>query len=302
MDGLQGEAAPEVKVTTGDKVHAGDGAGQQGAGDGEKQYNEVEVLAMKMGWNPEHNEDSGRPFKSADQYIIDSKQIQDTTVKTLNSLKTTNEELVAGMKNLKTTYTKVAEVEKARIDNEIIGLKEKRDVHIENSDKGKVKEVDGQIENLQKSKKDMDETVVQQQTQIGTGDFKVKSAQWMADNSWYGENAEMTNYIDAQSERFRGLPDDTYFEKLSEAAMTMFPEAFKGKTLPGQKPVAGQQTQQQAVVGGQTRQSGPGAKQKFTIQDLSDDQQKFAKFYEKQGVMSVQEYVDEQVKIGNIQR
>jgi hypothetical protein len=204
------------------------------------------------------------------------------------------------MKNLKTTYTKVAEVEKARIDNEIISLKEKRDVHIENSDKGKVKEVDGQIENLQKSKKDMDETVVQQQSQIGTGDFKAKSAQWMTDNPWYGKNVEMTNYIDAQSERFRGLPDDTYFEKLSESAMTMFPESFKKQVLPGQKTVAGQQTQQQAVVGGQVRQSVPGAKQKFTIQDLSPDQQKFARFYEKQKVMTAQEYVDEQVKIGNI--
>ena len=67
------------------------------AGGGEKQYNEVEVLAMKMGWNPEHDENSGRPFKSADQYIIDSKQIQETTVKTLNSLKTTNEQLVADL-------------------------------------------------------------------------------------------------------------------------------------------------------------------------------------------------------------
>ena len=302
MNELAGKAAPEVKVITGDKPLAGDGTGvQKEAGGGEKQYDKVELLAMKMGWNPEHDENSGRPFKSADQYIIDSKQIQDTTVKTLNSLKTTNEQLVAGMKNLKTTYTKVAEVEKARIDNEIVSLKEKRDVHIENSDKGKVKEVDGQIENLQKSKKDMDETVVQQQAgqQIGTGDFKEKSAQWMADNPWYGKNVEMTNYIDAQSERFRGLPDDTYFEKLSESAMTMFPGEFKGQVLPGQKQVAGQQAQQQAVVGGQTRQTGPGAKQKFTIQDLSPDQQKFAKFYEKQKVMTEQEYVDEQVKIGN---
>ncbi|MBW1845539.1 MAG: hypothetical protein JRI94_00035 [Deltaproteobacteria bacterium] len=303
MDGLQGEAAPEVIVTTGDKPLAGDGTGvQKEAGGGEKQYGEVEVLAMKMGWNPEHDENSGRPFKSADQYIIDSKQIQDTTVKTLNSLKATNEELVAGMQNLKTTYTKVAKVEQARIDNEIANLKEKRDVHIENSDKGKVKEVDGQIENLQKSKKDMDEPAAQQQAQqqTGTGDFKAKSAQWMAENSWYGKNTEMTNYIDAQSERFRGLPDDTYFEKLSEVAITMFPEAFKGKALSGQKVVTGQQNQQQTVVGGQTRQTGPGAKQKYTINDLSPDQQKFARFYEKQKVMTVQEYVDEQVKIGNI--
>jgi len=300
MDGLQGEAVPEVKVTTGNRVPVGAGTGvQKEAGDGEKQYGEVEVLAMKMGWNPEHDENSGRPFKSADQYIIDSKQIQDTTVKTLNSLKATNEELVAGMQNLKTTYTKVAKVEKTRIDNEIANLKEKRDVHIENSDKGKVKEVDGQIENLQNSKKDMDEPVVQQQAQqqVGTEDFKAKSSQWMTENAWYGKNVEMTNFIDTQSERFRGLPDDVYFEKLSEAAMTMYPEAFKGQVLPGQKQTV---AQQQAVVGGQTRQTGPGAKQKFTINDLSPDQQKWAKFYEKQKVMSAQEYVDEQVKIGNL--
>lgn len=299
MDGLQGEAAPETKFTTGNKAPAGNGGAAEKEAGGEKQYTDVEVLAMKMGWNPEHNENSGRPFKGADQYIIDSKQIQDTTVKTLNSLKETNEELVAGMQNLRVHQTKVAKAEKVRIDEKIAELNQKKDQAIEDADKGKVKEVDGQIETLQNSKKDIEETASQPAKSVPAGEanFKTMSEKWMGDNSWYGKNQEMTSYIDTQSERFKGLPNETYFEKLTETAMVMFPEAFKGQPLPGKQPA----TQQQTVVGGQTRQSGPGAKQKFTFNDLSPDQQKWASFYEKNKVMSRQEYVDEQVKIGNIQ-
>ncbi len=298
MSELEGKAAPEIKITTGDRV-TGEGAGiKKQAGEGEN-FNDVEVLAMRMGWNPEHDEKSGRAFKTAEQYIVDSKQIQDTTVKTLNTLKETNKELVGGMQNLKTHYNKMAEVEKTRIDTEIADLKGKRNKAIEDSDKEIVKTVDGQIENLQNSKKDMDDSI--QQQQVGANAFETLSKEWRVENTWYGKNQEMTNYVDAQSERFRGLDPPVYFERLTEVAMTMFPDQFKGqqKVVPG---TAQQQTQnQQQVVGGQTRQTGAGAKIKATFNDLSPDQQKWASFYEKNKVMSKQEYVDEQVKIGNIQ-
>lgn len=297
MPELEGKEAPEIIITTGNRVDATTGDVQEEAG-GEKQLTDIEVLAMKMGWNPEHDENSGRAFKPAEQYILDSKQIQDTTVKTLNTLKKSNEELVKGMQNLKTHYNKSAEIERGRIDTEIAALKNTRDMAIEDADKGKVKTVDDQIENLQKSKKDMDDSI-KENKQATTASFDSLSKDFMEKNSWYGKNQEMTNYVDAQSERFRGLSDEVYFEKLQEAAMTMFPEAFKGQQQSdngGKQPAQNRQT----VVGGQTRQTGAGVKTKVTFNDLSEEQQKWAKFYDKTKVMTVQEYVDEQVKIGNV--
>ena len=147
MTELPGKDAPETKVTTQTRVPVGTKPGPQNQA-GEGDHSDVEVLAMKMGWNPEHDENSGRAFKTAEQFILDSKQIQDTTLKTLNNVKKSNEELVEGMKNLRQHHTKLAEVEKGRIDEQIADLNKKRDKHIEDADKAAVKVVDDKIENL----------------------------------------------------------------------------------------------------------------------------------------------------------
>ena len=307
MTDLPGQEAPGATFKQGDRIPVGQDRPHVGADQGgEPKHTDVELLAMKMGWNPEHSEDSGRPFKSAEQYILDTKQVQDSTVETLKDVKKTNQQLVAGMQNLKEHYGKITTSQQATIDAQIEELRKTRDQAIDDADKDKVRSVDTQIENLQKSKTDLE--VSAQQAQSSDMSFEAQAAQWQKDNPWYNTDPELRNYVDAQADRFRGLSQEMYFQKLKDVAVEMFPEKFKamGIVPNGQQP-AGQQTggqpagQQQAVVGGQTRQTGAAGKKTYGVNDLTPEPKKWAKFYESMKVMSVQEYVDDQVKIGNIQ-
>lgn len=276
--------------------------GETGA-ENQDQHGDVEVLAMKMGWNPDHDPESGREFKSAEQFILDSKEILDTTVKTLRSVKKQNEEVVAGMRHLKDTYQRSAKVEKARLEDKIAQLKAQRDEAIGDADKTRVHEIDSEIETTESNIAEIDESA--KETPASGGEWKEHSNEWVEANPWYGKNETMTQYIDTQSERFRGLPADTYFKRLTEMAKTAFPDYFKDDTDAGD--AGGEKTTKQTpkgqtVVGGQTRQTGDGGrKAKYTFNDLTDKQKKMALFFERSKVMSREEYVAEQAKIGNIQ-
>lgn len=274
---------------------------QKDGGNNEPQMTEVEKLAVQMGWNPNHDPDSGREFKTAEQYILSSKDIQDTTVKTLRSVKKQNEELVAGMKHLHETHKRSMKAEKTRLEDRIAHLKAQRDEAIGDADKDRVNELDGQIETAKSDIAEIDQTTDAQPANQHQGPaFKQMSADWMAKNPWYGKNDAMTDYIDAQSERFRGLPPEMYFERLTEMAKATFPDYFKddsGATDPEPEP---KKPASQTVVGGQTRQGNDNLKKKYTYEDLSPEQKKNAQFFKRNGVMEIQEYVDEQVRIGNI--
>lgn len=279
---------------------AGDGKGGGTGGDAgnEPQHTEVELLAMQMGWNPEHDVNSGREFKTADKFILDSKEIQNTTVKTLHSLKRTNEDLVTGMQHLQDTHKRSAKIEKNRLEGQIAQLKADKDAAVADADVPKVKEIDAKIETAKTEIAEADQAT-QKPVAKSDADFKTQSEQWISENTWYGQNDVMTKYVDAQSERFRGLPPDMYFKRLTEMAKVTFPQNFEGDVNAD----AGQTTQQktaQTVVGGQTRQTGAGQQKTYTFDDLSGDQKKMAIFFERNKVMKRQEYVNEQVKIGNI--
>lgn len=274
---------------------------QKEGGNNEPQMTEVETLAVQMGWNPNHDPESGREFKTAEQFILSSKEIQDTTVKTLRSVKKQNEELVAGMKHLHETHKRSMKAEKARLEDKIAHLEAQKDEAIGDADKTRVKELDGQIEAAKSDVAEIDETANAQPANQHTGTaFKQMSADWMAKNPWYGKNDVMTDYIDAQSERFRGLPPEMYFERLTTMAKATFPDYFKENPGETETDTTTTKTPAQAVVGGQTRQTGDNLKKTYTYEDLSTEQKKMASFYKRTGVMEIQEYVDEQVRIGNI--
>ena len=165
----------------------------------------------------------------------------------------------------------------------------------------RINELDGQIEAAKSDVAEIDASAKSQPANPSGGDFKAHSEAWMSENSWYGQNQVMTDYIDTQCERFKGLPPEMYFKRLTEMAKTTFPEHFKGDGAAGDTETGNAQTRTQTVVGGQTRQTGEGGKKTFTFNDLTPEQKKMAQFYKRSGVMELQEYVDEQVKIGNIQ-
>lgn len=255
----------------------------------------VEELAMKMGWNPEHDESSGRPFVSADEFILRSRDIQNTMSNQLSQLTKTNKELAAGMHQLKEHYQKLTATEVGRLKKEIAEIKNRRDEAIDDGNKDRVRELDEQITNLQQTATEAEAILkadAQRKTASDNGDSNAnltpQAKKWLSDNPWYGTDEEMTSYIDAQADRFRGLPDERYFAMLTKQARDIFPERFEYKTAP-------------TVEGDNLRAGNKGHKHsKFSFNDLSAEQKRWATFYKKQGVMEPQEYVDELVKIGEL--
>jgi len=254
----------------------------------------IEELATKMGWNPAHDDSSGRPFVSAEDFILRSREIQKTMSNQLSTLSKTNQELIGGMKQLKDHYTKLTKTEVARLKKDISALKEQRDAAIEDGNKDKVREIDSQLTEMETFANDAASSIEASASQNQPGgngqsdELSPAAKQWLAENPWYETDKEMKAYADAQAEYFRGLPDDKYFKALTARVRGVYPDRF-------------QTTQKRPpAVEGQSLRPGKKGHNKFTYNDLNEDQRKWAQFYKKQGVMEVQEYVDELARIGEL--
>ena len=260
----------------------------------------IEDVAKKMGWNPNHDPDSGRPYVSAEEFILRGRDIQKTMGtqlqeqdRKIEAVTQQNTQLLEGMKNLTSHYKRLTKADGDRAKAQIEQFKQQRDQAIDDGDKDKVAALDGQIreaENIVTEAEAAEQigdqnTQAQQQTQMSA-----IAEQWKKDNPWYGTDVEMTNYIDVQAERFKGLPDDKYFAQLTRTAREMYPDRFTTT-----------QKRQQSVEGDSSlRTAGDQTTKSYSFADLTPEQQGWARFYEKQGVMSIQEYIEDLAKINSV--
>lgn len=266
-------------------------------GDQDMDFSPVEQLAMEMGWNPNHDSSSGREFVSAEQYIRRGGEIQRTMQQQIETLKRTNQQMQEAMLSLRDHQARLSEVEAGKLDGELTELQSELDAAIEDADVDNSKKLLAKIERIKERKIKSSEPQTQQaqaQAQTQTPDTQQAlsdAAQtWLRENPWYGQDEIMTQYADAQSDRFRGLPESRYFSELTSAVKTMFPDRF-----PRQQRSASVETP--ATRGG--NRAGANRK-KYTLNDLSDEQKRLARFYEKQGVMKVDKYIEELVRIGEL--
>lgn len=263
----------------------------------DKELTEVEKLAVELGWNPDHDESSGRKFVSADEFIRRSREIQNTQTDQIRSLQDTNKELIQGMKEIKKMYGTMNKAEINRVDTQIDDLTAKRDQAVKDGDTETFNKADKMLKDLNQQKLEMESNLPKDsddQAKDRTGQqpqLSPTAKDWMSKNPWYGSDAEMTRFIDIQCEKYKGLPDDRYFAKLSEIAQDAFPEKF-GEGGQRRSPVEGGHR-----AGGDT---GGKRGKKFTFNDLDENQRHWARFFEKQGVMTVDEYIKEQSELGNI--
>ncbi|MHC4413062.1 MAG: hypothetical protein ACYSW6_08865 [Planctomycetota bacterium] len=249
----------------------------------EPQYTETEKIAMRIGWNPEHKE-GDREYVSAEDFIIRSKEIQNTMSKQLKGQNKKIDQLTAGMHNLKNHYTTLHKVRVAEVKQQIAKLKAEKREAKEDGDDDVVRDIDAQITELEKAPTD----IPKEEETKEHPDF----APWLENNSWYDEDEELKQYADVQATRkkYEGMKYSTMLNKIAAATKKAFPEKFKGET-PAAKPGA------QTV---ETPQSRGGGKKKFTFSDLSSSQKELCKTYETTGVMKRDEYIAELVKIGEL--
>ena len=149
----------------------------------EQAPDKIEALAMKLGWNPDHEGDD-RPYVSAEEYILRSREIQDTTSKQLRATRRETSDLKAGLEALKDHNEKVYKVQVANLKKELRALKKQRREADEDGDDKLVRQLDKEIEDIER----IPNEAPVKQTQLSPAFTK-----WLEVNDWYGSDTEMTN-------------------------------------------------------------------------------------------------------------
>jgi hypothetical protein len=249
----------------------------------EEKPDKIAELAMKLGWNPDH-EDDDRPFVSAEEYILKSREIQNTASKQLRAQRRETNDLKAGLEALKNHNEAVYKVHIQGLNKEVRRLKKERKEADEDGDTSLVQELDKEIKDIEKIPKE----VPIQETKISPA-FR----EWLKKNDWYETDDDMRQYADAQSydKKLVGLPETKIYAELRKRTKEMFPDKFseKKKSTP---PAA-------TVEGSSTQKKKPKVK-KFTFNDLNEDQQKMAKFFEARGAKKIEDYIQELADIGQL--
>jgi hypothetical protein len=245
------------------------------------ELSDVEALATKLGWNPNH-EGGDREFVSAEDFILRSKEIQTTMSKQMKNLKRETEELKRGIGQVKQHNETVYKVQVKALKSRIKELEALRREAVEDNDSMAVASIDSQIKEIN----DIPETLPANEHVGPTNEF----LEWVDENEWYNENPEMRAYADALGEKpeYRALPLKKLFAVVTRETKKMFPENFDDEPAPKPKQKVA------AVEGaGSARVKSQASKSKFKYSDLSDEQKEICKFNEKHGIMTREEYISQ---------
>jgi hypothetical protein len=272
----------EEKTPEGGEIEGGEKAPEK-APEKEPDFNEIEQVAMKIGWNPKHKE-GDREYVSAEDFIVRSKEIQGTMSKQLKTQTKKIDALTDGLRNLKNHNEAVFKANVASVKREVAKLKAERNEAAEDGDKDIVANIDAQIKELEKTPTELPKEAQQPDPAF---------LEWKEDNAWYENDKELRAYADAQGEapEFKGLPYETLLKKVTGRVKKMFPEKF-GETKEATKTPSAQTVEAAKIRG--------GGKKKFTFSDLTSEQKKLCKTFEDTGVMKRDEYIADLVKIGEL--
>jgi hypothetical protein len=249
----------------------------------------IEKIAIKLGWNPDH-EGGDRAYVGAEEYILRSREIQDTSKKQLKSTRRQVSDLERGLEALKRHNEQVYEVQVANLKKEIRKLKKERKEADEDGNTELVKELDKEIEEIDKipAKAPVPETK-------SNPDF----IKWLDKNSWYENDKEMQIYADiqGQSADLAGLPASKFYDAITDRVKKHFPEKFEAEGKVDKKTTETKEPKATSVEGPTPRRT---RQPKFTYKDLSDEQKKNCKFFVDRGVMSQEDYIKQLADIGQL--
>jgi hypothetical protein len=251
----------------------------------EQKTSEVETLAKQMGWNPDHK-DGDREYKSAEEYILNGRDIQNTMSKQLRDSKRKMDGLESGLKMLKTHNETVYNAQVVALKGKIAELKTQRAEAVEDGDNKAVAVIDGQMQDI---------NAIPDKLPEGDGMPDPVFIEWQDKNNWY-EDAEMKAYADWQGDNnvaLRGLPQKKFLESITNMVKDNFPENFKAKkkTTPTAPTVEG---------GGNRRPKETIKGSQFS--DLSREQQDIATDLEKRGIMPREEYIQKLEEIAEARK
>jgi len=244
----------------------------------------VETLAREMGWNPNHDGRDGRPTLSAKDFIRKSREIQDTASKHIKKQSREISELKNGLENLKQHNEAVYKAHLAQLRRELVELKKQRKIANDESDFDSVREIDEQIDEINK---------IPEKLPTAGATIDPRYLEWVEENEWYETDQELKVYADmlGNQPEYRALAQRNYPEalkKIEGVVKKMFPDRFGLHT---QHQEQSKKVQPPAVESATRRVTNQ--KKKWTMNDLTRDQQDLAVFYEKQGIMKKEQYIEE---------
>jgi hypothetical protein len=245
-------------------------------GGGEPQLSEVEQLAQKIGWNPNHEGDD-RNFVSAEDYILRSKEIQSTQTKQNKGLKKKVDDLTKGLNLLQQHNDTVYKVQVKALKSRVAELESRRKDAVEDGDNAAVSAIDTQIKEI----REIPEELPVEKIESGPSDEFVE---WLEHNDWYRTDEGMKVYADKIGEDFakRGLPEAKVFELVTKEVKKVFSENFEQKKPTPKVP---------PVESGGQRGTGRTVKSKYSYSDLSREQKDACDLFVSQGAMTREQYI-----------
>ena len=247
----------------------------------EPQLTDIEQLAVKIGWNPDH-EGGDREFVSAEDFILRSKEIQATANKQNKSLKKKVDDLTKGLNLLQEHNDTVYKVQVKALKSRIKELEGRRKEAVEDGDTEAVTAIDDQIREI----RDIPEELPVERVNAVPEEFE----EWIENNGWYNANREMRAYADAVGKEYaeKKLPLSKVYEMVTRDVKKVFPENFKDEKSAPSAP---------AVEGASRTTRKSAAKSKYTFNDLSREQQDICRQLVKMGLKTEREYIDELAEI-----
>ena len=167
-------------------------------------------------------------------------------------------------------------------------LRDEKVVAVDESDGSRVVEIDEEIDTLRDKHRKVNADAAPTET------TPPEIADWLGkqDNQWYNQNKFLRDVADSIARDIReqdpGVLPGELLRRMSTKIKSELPQHFKGQV--------------QGVDDGsgdlQSRPTGSGSKPKFS--DLDDDQQAVCRRFEKLGVMTKAEYIEELVAAGDL--
>ena len=249
----------------------------------EPEYSEIEKTAMKIGWNPTHKGE--RDFVSAEEFIIRSKEIQDTMSAQQKAMNKKITDLERGIKNINAHNESVYRAQVAKLKSEVVKLQTQRRQAVEDGDNKTVDQIDAQIDRIDKIPDTPPSTETPQNPEFEA---------WRDKNDWYDQDTELKAYADAQgaAPEFQGLPYSVLLDKVTERVKTMFPDKFPELKKKSTPPAP--------TVEPSTPRKTTSSKSKHTYADLTDSQKKMCDEFVKLGAMTREQYIKDLEDIGEL--
>ena len=247
--------------------------------------NEIEQIAMELGWNPDFKGDGA---KTAKEFILNSRAIQDTQKhqndRLRKQIESKDAEHRANAQKIYEHLKAVRDAEVGRLQAEITDLKAQREQAIDDGDSKTVKRLDGKIDKMERSIPPEPPKPVASAPNWDPAEV----TEWMTEREWT-KDPELGKFLDEYVSEFVETRDGKIvrvkgdihriLNAAERKAKELYPEHFETKA----KPKAPQ------VEGAKAR---PAGSKKTTFDDLPSDAKKMFREFKDMGVeISQDEYI-----------